>query len=215
MEKIKVSEIFYSVQGEIDIGKPVIFVRFSGCNLIKSNKACKWCDSLFAQTELKEMTVEEILKEVKKYKCKNVVISGGEPLTQIKGLKSLFWKLSDLNYNICMETNGTIYNDIIQYFNKISCSPKKQSINLTTLKQINTLSNVRFKFVFDNDKNKWWEKVIRDVKISQNKVWIMAEGRTKIEQEKKMEKVIDYCKEKGYNFTPRLQVLIWGKRRKV
>ncbi len=43
----------------------------------------------------------------------------------------------------------------------------------------------------------------------------MPEGRTKKEQLKRMNEVIEYCKEKGYNFSPRLHILVWDKKRKV
>lgn len=211
---MKISEIFYSVQGEIDVGMPSIFIRLSGCNLIQSHKACKWCDSLFAEKG-KDLTVPIILDIVKSYNCKNVVITGGEPLTQIKDLKKLFWKLNEMRYDICIETNGTIYNDTLKYFNKISCSPKRQNYSLPILKQINNLNQSRFKFVYEKGKNLWFEDIIKNLNIDKKKVWIMPEGRTKKEQDKKMIEVIEYCKKKGYNFTPRLQVIVWGQRRKV
>jgi len=42
--KYKVSEIFYSIQGEgLNQGIPFVFIRFSGCNL-----RCEWCDTKYA-----------------------------------------------------------------------------------------------------------------------------------------------------------------------
>ena len=66
-------EIFHSVQGEgFHAGSPRIFIRFGRCNL-----RCEWCDTEF--DEWNEMTVIEILAEVMKFDCKNIVFTGGEP----------------------------------------------------------------------------------------------------------------------------------------
>ena len=55
----KINEIFYSLQGEgYHTGTPVIFVRFSGCNL-----KCDFCDT--QHEEGKMMTDDEIIAEVK------------------------------------------------------------------------------------------------------------------------------------------------------
>lgn len=209
-----ISEIFYSVQGEVDVGKPSIFVRFSGCNLIRDKKACGWCDSLFAEKG-QELSIEEVLQRVIMLKCRNVVITGGEPLYQLDGLRTLAWKLLDMKYNVTIETNGTLYDDILKYVNKISCSPKRQSINLTVIKKLAKLKSCRFKFVFEGRKNNWFEDVVEECKLFSNQVWIMPEGKTKKEQNEKMKMVIEYCKENFYHFTPRLQVLVWDKKRKV
>ena len=53
---MKISEIFYSIEGEgIEIGRPEIFVRLSGCNL-----RCEWCDTKYAWENGKEMSVEAV-----------------------------------------------------------------------------------------------------------------------------------------------------------
>lgn len=112
-----INEIFYSIQGEgLSIGIPTIFIRTAKCNL-----RCVWCDTKYAYYQGKEMKIEEILKEIKKYKVKiqrfekaflnnkllNVCITGGEPLMQ-KETKNLIEKLLKLNYKIVLETNGSL-----------------------------------------------------------------------------------------------------------
>jgi len=55
---------------------PAWFIRFSGCNL-----ACNYCDSKYAK-DGKEMSIKEIIDQVNQNDCKNVVLTGGEPLLQ-------------------------------------------------------------------------------------------------------------------------------------
>jgi len=213
---MKISEVFYSVQGEIDVGMPATFIRFSGCNLIDQGKACKFCDSLYAQTNGREMTEDEVVREAMKYHCQNVVFTGGEPLYHDDDLTGLVERLASKDFVLYVETNGTLYTDLIDndLVDFINCSPKKQSINLEALKRINR-KRARFKFVYESGRDKWWENVIKKVGTSSPQVYIMPEGKTREEQLAKMPEVIDYCKQRGYNFTPRLHVLVWNTKRGV
>lgn len=100
-----VSEIFLSIQGESTyVGLPCIFVRLAGCNL-----ECKWCDTPYARTPEggQEMSVADVIKEVQKYDCWLVEITGGEPLHQNE-TKELAEKLAQLDYKVLIETNGSI-----------------------------------------------------------------------------------------------------------
>jgi len=118
--KYKVSEIFYSIQGEgLNQGIPFVFIRFSGCNL-----RCEWCDTKYAWEGGKEMKVSQIIKKVKGYKCRNVCITGGEPYLQ--PLKPIFEELKEEKFYISVETNGTIWQDI--KFDWITVSPKREGI---------------------------------------------------------------------------------------
>ena len=216
---MKIAEIFYSVQGEIQVGQPMIFVRFSGCNLIKDGKACKFCDSLYAE-DGHDMSLKQVIKEIKRFDCQNICFTGGEPLMHYKDMKEIMHELcfveEELNYWFFIETNGTYtYPNIELDFTKINCSPKKQCINKDVLKELAILEDVNFKFVYESSKDKWWEKVIKDCYINEECVYIMAEGKTRDEQIKKMKEVVEYCKKKGYNFTPRMHTLVWDNKRGV
>ena len=75
---MRISEIFYSLQGEGRlIGLPSVFIRTSGCNL-----RCVWCDTPYTswQPEGRSYPIEKIIREVEKYPARHVVITGGEPL---------------------------------------------------------------------------------------------------------------------------------------
>ena len=62
---LNICEIFYSLQGESTYsGLPCIFIRLSGCNL-----RCSWCDTTYTWSNGKEMSIEQILQEIRKYPC--------------------------------------------------------------------------------------------------------------------------------------------------
>ena len=75
---MKLSELFYSVQGEGKLmGVPSVFVRASGCNL-----RCTWCDTPYSswQPEGEDVAVEEIVRRAREYPARHVVVTGGEPM---------------------------------------------------------------------------------------------------------------------------------------
>ena len=81
--KLKISEIFYSLQGEgARAGTPNIFVRLQGC---KAKHACYAlgikCDTEFESGS--EWTLEELKKELERYPAPNIIWTGGEPLDQL------------------------------------------------------------------------------------------------------------------------------------
>jgi 7-carboxy-7-deazaguanine synthase len=101
---LKVSEIFYSLQGEgTRAGKPCVFIRLSGCNL-----RCNWCDTAYSLDfiDSKEQTIEQIVDEVGRYDCNFVEITGGEPLLQSECIV-LADRLLELHYELAIETNGS------------------------------------------------------------------------------------------------------------
>ncbi len=98
-----ITEIFYSLQGETSlIGVPFVFIRLTGCNL-----RCTYCDSVYSFKGGKKMSEDAVLAEVKKYKVKHVLVTGGEPLLQRNTL-SLLDRLNREGYTVSVETHGEI-----------------------------------------------------------------------------------------------------------
>ncbi len=103
---LRVNEIFKSIQGESSYaGIPCVFVRLTGCNL-----RCSYCDTTYAYDEGAEMSVDEILNSIKGHGCKNVCITGGEPLLQ-NNVTKLINLLKKTRYKIFVETGGSINID--------------------------------------------------------------------------------------------------------
>jgi 7-carboxy-7-deazaguanine synthase len=103
---LRISEIFYSLQGESTlVGLPTIFVRLTGCPL-----RCNYCDTEYAFTGGERLTLEQIMTQIKSYKCKTVCVTGGEPLAQ-KDCHQLLTLLCDEGYQVSLETSGAMAID--------------------------------------------------------------------------------------------------------
>ena len=103
MRKIKVNEIYYSIQGESSLsGLPCIFIRLTYCNL-----RCTYCDSEYAFYEGEDLTIKEILEKIKEYDCNLVEVTGGEPLLQGECV-NLLNELIKNDYDVMLETGGSL-----------------------------------------------------------------------------------------------------------
>lgn len=132
---LKISEIFYSLQGEGKrIGVPSIFIRVGGCNfscrgfgekIIYKNQEIVGCDSIYAASQkyANEWMVfkdsKALIQKIKDFNIKHfdIVLTGGEPSLYFKNkvlLDTLEYFLERKHY-ISVESNGSILFD----FNKI------------------------------------------------------------------------------------------------
>lgn len=100
---LKITEIFYSLQGESNtVGLPTVFVRLTGCPL-----RCGYCDSEYAFYGGERLSLAEVLAKVSSYKPRYVCVTGGEPLAQRECLL-LLTMLCDLGYKVSLETSGAL-----------------------------------------------------------------------------------------------------------
>lgn len=100
---LTINEIFYSIQGESTrTGLPCVFVRLTACDL-----RCAWCDTPYAFTEGRKMSIDDIVTAVERYDCPLVELTGGEPLLQ-PGVYALMERLLALGRTVIVETGGHI-----------------------------------------------------------------------------------------------------------
>ena len=69
---MKITEIFHSIQGEIDVGKPSIFIRTSTCNM---EPKCKFCDTKYSWEETEDTKMSIIKDEIRKFNCNHIVFT--------------------------------------------------------------------------------------------------------------------------------------------
>lgn len=75
---LTVYEIYQSIQGEsTHAGRPCVFVRLAACDL-----RCQWCDTAYAFTGGRKMTIDAVIEEVDRAGEGLVELTGGEPLLQ-------------------------------------------------------------------------------------------------------------------------------------
>ena len=156
---LNISEIFFSIQGESTYtGLPCIFVRLAGCNL-----RCNYCDTTYSYKSEITLSINDIITKVKEYDpVKLVEITGGEPLIQSETY-DLFTILYDNEYEILLETNGTIYlekvPDHVTKIVDVKCpgSGFKDSFLLENLEFINKEKD-EIKFVLSDNFDYNWAK---------------------------------------------------------
>ncbi|MGX2041099.1 7-carboxy-7-deazaguanine synthase QueE [Methylocaldum sp. MU1018] len=103
MNRLRITEIFYSLQGESrTVGLPTVFVRLTGCPL-----RCVYCDTAYAFGGGHKMSIDEIVEEIGSYRPRYVTVTGGEPLAQ-RGCLALLDTLVDKGYEVSLETSGAL-----------------------------------------------------------------------------------------------------------
>ncbi len=146
---MQVIEKFVSINGEgLRQGEPAVFIRFSGCNL-----RCSYCDTRysFENPKYQDESIDEIIDYINSTGIKNITLTGGEPLIQ-KDILELMTRLSELNYRIEIETNGSI--DIYKFKGinnvsftldyKLPSSLMEHNMNFDNYKYITKKDSVKF-----------------------------------------------------------------------
>ena len=103
MTRLKVTEIFHSLQGEANsVGWPTVFVRLTGCPL-----RCQYCDTAYAFHGGEWWEVDAIVARVREFGARFACVTGGEPLAQ-KGCAELLTALCDAGFEVSLETSGAM-----------------------------------------------------------------------------------------------------------
>jgi len=227
---VKLSEIFYSIQGEGSlIGVPSVFVRATGCNL-----RCVWCDTPYTswQPEGEDWTLDAIMERVISYSASHVVVTGGEPMISPE-IFQLTSSLREAGMHITIETAGTVFHPVA--CDLMSISPKLKTSTPTereggrwtaqhdrlryqpaVLQRLMSEYSYQLKFVVAAQSDLDEIRTIQaEVGASPNNVILMPEGIDRDTLQERGLWIAEICKREGFRFSPRLHVDLWGARRGV
>lgn len=228
------------------MGQPSVFVRTSLCNL-----HCIWCDTdytwnwvgtrfphandakpgyqKFSKKDwIAECEVAEVAETVAAFHCKNVILTGGEPMLQQPALVALMealrTKSSDCRFEV--ETNGTLlpalpFDAAIDQYNvspklENSANPRRLREKPTALRFFAASPKANFKFVIAQ-KNDLEEvlALLQTYAIPTEKVWLMPEGTSARTLAQRRKWLVEICKQHGFRYSDRLHVQIWGAKKGV
>jgi len=223
---LKIAELFYSIQGEGSlIGVPSFFIRTSGCNL-----RCAWCDTPYAswRPEGVDLSLAQILDEVKAHRAMHVVVTGGEPMIAPE-IAPLTSRLRDLGLHITIETAGTVFQpvacDLMSISPKLSNSTPAGSwaerhdalrIQPGVLGELMARYEYQLKFVIGKREDvEEARSLVKSLGANPARVILMPEGVDRDILRERGVWLAEICKEEGFRFSPRLHVELWGHRRGV
>lgn len=158
-------EVFLSIQGEsTGAGLPCVFIRLFGCNV-----HCSFCDQPQTSKDRHKISIWHLVQKAMSFGCKNICITGGEPLMQSNEVYQLALELvSDYGCKVAIETNGCIpipdlfYPKDVKFVMDIKCpssgvSDKNVFENLMMLR-----TNDEVKFVISNREDyEYMKKVLK------------------------------------------------------
>lgn len=240
-----VPEIFLSVQGEgRNIGRLRSFLRLSGCNL-----QCRWCDTPYTwnwegthwpgiddapdplpkysqDREMLALSISDLVARLRALPAEGLVITGGEPLVQMRGLTELIRALKADNAALLVEieTNGTIAPgaELAALVDLFMVSPKLDhalnregsAIRAGALAAFAALPAATFKFVaaVASDVAEV-ARLAREFSIPPNRIYIMPLGTDSDALIRTGAALIDSVIAHGFNYSDRLHIHLFGEKR--
>mgnify|MGYP001818603758 FL=1 len=164
---LRISEIFYSLQGEArTVGLPTVFVRLTGCPL-----RCGYCDTEYAFSGGERMKLPEIVDKVASFAPRYVTVTGGEPLAQ-PDCRLLIKMLCDRGYSVSVETSGSMDVSVIDRRASIVMDLKTPASGEMQRNRYDNLDKLRrkdqIKFVIsDRSDYEWSRSLLEERKLEQ------------------------------------------------
>jgi 7-carboxy-7-deazaguanine synthase len=224
---MRIAEIFYSVQGEGSlVGVPSVFVRTSGCNL-----RCSWCDTPYTSwnPEGEDLTLDEILGRAGAFSAaRHVVLTGGEPMIA-PAIVDLSRRFRERGMHITVETAGTVFAPVA--CDLMSISPKlanstpqgifqaqheRLRLQPDILRRLMCEYDYQLKFVVAHEGDiAEVTALAARLQAPPENVILMPEGITRETLDERGAWIAEICKDRGFRFSPRLHIHLYGNKRGV
>jgi 7-carboxy-7-deazaguanine synthase len=179
--RLKITEIFYSLQGEAcNVGLPTVFIRLTGCPL-----RCTYCDTAYAFTGGEWMDIESIVDRVKKYNTSHITVTGGEPLAQ-KNCIELLRRLCDLDYDVSLETSGAILVDrvdsrVVKVVDlKTPASGEEGKNKFENIAYLKPTDQIKFVICDEND-YLWSKRIMDEYQLEKKCEVLFSPGREQLD----------------------------------
>lgn len=224
-DRLRVAETFASIQGEGGlVGMPSFFIRTTGCNL-----RCEWCDTPYTswRPEGEWRSVDELVAEVPSA-MRHVVVTGGEPMLW-GALPRLTAALRARGLHVTIETAGTIHRalacDLMSVSPKLANSDPGPSHPAATrdehrarrgeraaLRRLLAEYRWQLKFVIGEPADLAdVEGLLHELGVPiGHDVFLMPLGTRVEELAERGRWLAELCATRGYRFTPRLHIDLWG-----
>lgn len=229
---VRIAEVYSSIQGEGQFsGVPSVFVRTSGCNL-----RCWFCDTPFTswKPEGPQISLAELVAQVRAFEIEHVVLTGGEPLLQPDSVP-LCEQLLAAGHFVTIETAGTVFRPAPASL--MSISPKlansapsrvggtdavrwqvgheRTRSNPTVISRLMESADYQFKFVVDEppDLREVTDYLAAWPQVSGDRVWLMPQARTREELAARSAWLETEAIRLGYRFSSRWQIAQFGNQR--
>lgn len=231
--------IFATIQGEGPAtGRPSTFVRLSGCNL-----HCVWCDTPHTwnfegtpfphrsapkfdrAAEVRTLDLDHVADAIRALPPRVVVFTGGEPMAQQRALAGLAERLGSA-YVIDVETNGTLaprppfaeHVDTFVVAPKLANSGMDEGLRIRpeVLRAFVDTGRAWFKWVVDAPEDV--DEVARWVDalgLPPDRQILMPEGTTAAHLRERGPVVAGWCVQRGWRFSDRLHIHLFGEGRGV
>ena len=178
------------------------------------------------EEQIIELPPAEVAALASRFPCRHLVLTGGEPLLQQDEFAEVLKLLreGDASWTAEVETNGTLIpspglDALIAHFN---VSPKLANAGMPEEKRLVPealawfTENPRawFKFVVRNEKDLAEVTTVQErLGFTPDRVFLMPEGRSPEELQDRATWLAEVCRDRGFRFTDRLHVRLWGPAR--
>jgi 7-carboxy-7-deazaguanine synthase len=210
-ERLKLAEIFYSLQGEAQsVGLPTVFVRLTGCPL-----RCHYCDTAYAFHGGQWWNLADILEHVAQFGARDVCVTGGEPLAQ-RACLSLLRELCERGYRVSLETSGAL--SVAEVDPRVSRvvdvkTPGSGEEGRNLYAQLHSLrEHDQIKFVITSRADYEWSRAkLRDMALAERCGVLFSPGYGQLEARELADWILE--DRLAVRFQVQLHKILWGEAR--